>query len=124
MRFENSDKFDTAPAAALIARHRSRSFPHYVQFGGLDLQIDADVFSPELTKTSRLTLHCLEQIQMDGDWTVLDVFTGSGVFAILSAVRGCRSVAIDISPAAVACARRNAERNGVSSLVDVRQGDG
>ena len=43
----------------------------------------------------------------------LDVGTGSGVFAVWAARRGCRVVAIDINPRAIQFAKRNASRNGV-----------
>ena len=52
---------------------------------------------------------------------VLDICTGSGILAIEAARRGAREVlALDISPAAVACAARNARLAGVD--VDVRRG--
>lgn len=53
---------------------------------------------------------------------VLDLCTGSGVIAIGAAKAGARTVvAVDANPAAVACARANAQANSVA--VDVRQGD-
>lgn len=46
--------------------------------------------------------------------SVLDLGCGSGLFAIAAAKLGAREVwATDISPAAVECTRRNAERNQV-----------
>ncbi len=54
---------------------------------------------------------------------VLDIGTGSGVNAILAA-RSARSVvAVDLNPLAVSAARLNAERNGVSDRVEVRESD-
>ncbi|MDQ3504565.1 MAG: methyltransferase [Actinomycetota bacterium] len=53
----------------------------------------------------------------------LDMGTGSGVNAILAA-RSARSVvAVDLNPLAVSAARLNAERNGVSDRVEVRESD-
>jgi len=51
------------------------------------------------------------------------VGTGTGVLAFLAARRGARVVATDSEPRAVACARENAERLGLSALVDVREAD-
>lgn len=48
---------------------------------------------------------------------VLDVGTGSGVFAVYAAKKGCKVVAIDISPRALRVAHQNAEKNKVSSQV-------
>ena len=47
---------------------------------------------------------------------VLDVGTGSGVFAIYAAKHGCRVVAIDISPRALRFARHNAKNNGIHTV--------
>jgi release factor glutamine methyltransferase len=54
----------------------------------------------------------------------LEVGCGTGVTAVVAALRGCRSVtAVDISTAAVANARRNAERHGVANRVRVLRSD-
>ncbi|MDO8655499.1 MAG: methyltransferase [bacterium] len=87
------------------------------------LRIDAEVFCPELTHTSSLMLSCLKQVAIDPGSRVLDVFTGSGVFAVYLASRGCHVVAVDKSVAAVECASYNAAQNGVGHLVDLRLGD-
>ena len=54
---------------------------------------------------------------------VLDMGTGSGVNAILAARKGAQVLAVDINPQAVEAARANAERNGVSHIVEVRGSD-
>ena len=54
---------------------------------------------------------------------VLDMGTGSGVNAILAAVRGGQVLAVDVSPAALAAAQANATRNGVAEQVEVRASD-
>jgi release factor glutamine methyltransferase len=56
---------------------------------------------------------------------VLDLCTGSGAIAIALAkeLPAAAIVATDVSPQAVAIARRNAERNGFTSRVEVREGD-
>ena len=51
--------------------------------------------------------------------TVLDCFTHTGSFALNAALGGATHVtAVDVSEAAVEMARANAERNGVSGVVD------
>jgi release factor glutamine methyltransferase len=58
----------------------------------------------------------------EGD-RVLDMGTGSGVNGIVAASRSRDVLAVDVNPAAVACARDNAERNGVADRVEVRVSD-
>jgi release factor glutamine methyltransferase len=56
---------------------------------------------------------------------ILDLCTGSGVLAVSLAreLPDARVIATELSEAAAAVARRNAERNGVADRVDVRVGD-
>jgi ribosomal protein L11 methyltransferase len=55
----------------------------------------------------------------------LDIGTGTGILAIAAAkLLRCRVQASDIDPRAVAVARHNAKRNGVSRLVRVRTAPG
>ena len=51
--------------------------------------------------------------------TVLDCFTHTGSFALNAAKGGAKHVtAVDVSEFAVECARRNAERNGLSDVME------
>jgi methylase of polypeptide subunit release factors len=52
---------------------------------------------------------------------VFDVGTDTGVLAFLAARRGASVVATDVEPRAVACARENAERLGLTAAVEVRE---
>lgn len=56
---------------------------------------------------------------------ILDIGTGSGALAVVLAKNLPRTevVAVDISPAALAVAKGNAERNGVAVKIDFRQSD-
>jgi release factor glutamine methyltransferase len=54
---------------------------------------------------------------------VLDMGTGSGVNAVLAAMRGAEVVAADINADALAAATANAQRNGVADRIDVRRSD-
>jgi len=49
----------------------------------------------------------------------IDVGTGTGVLALLLARRGANTIATDIEPRAVDCARENASRLGLSRRVEV-----
>jgi len=54
---------------------------------------------------------------------VLDLGTGSGLFAVLAARRGHAVVATDIVSRCCDCARLNAVLNGVAERLEVRAGD-
>lgn len=115
--------FDPKPAGDLLARLQRRSHPYVVDFGGLRLRIDENVFCPLHTKTSRIMLECLERVDWPRESRALDVFTGSGVFALYCARRGCRALGIDVLPAAIRCAEHNAWANGLSDRASFMLGD-
>jgi release factor glutamine methyltransferase len=67
-------------------------------------------------------LFCRHLHFRDGE-DMLEIGAGTGLAAVLAARAGCRVVATDVVPEAVACARANAARNGVGDRVEVLQGD-
>lgn len=93
------------------------------EFFGLDFEVTSDVLIPrpetELLVETSLKLSA-------GNETapfICDVGTGSGciVIALLHELRkipGTRAVAIDVSPAAVAVAKRNAARHSLTERID------
>jgi release factor glutamine methyltransferase len=91
-----------------------------IEYLGLSLDVPAGVFAP--TPMSDLLGRAVLQSAAPGQ-RVLDMGTGSGVNAILAATQGAEVTAVDINPAAVVCARANAERNGVGAQVRVLEGD-
>jgi ribosomal protein L11 methyltransferase len=77
------------------------------------------------TGTHETTRMCLEGIE--AHWSggrLLDVGTGTGILAIAAALLapGSRIIAIDVDPKAVEVARENASINGVSSSIEVVEG--
>ena len=92
------------------------------EFWSLPFHVDASVLVPRPdTETLVETALALAP----GARTILDLCTGSGVIAVSLAhdLPAARVVATDVSPAAAAIARKNAERNGLAERVDVRVGD-
>lgn len=91
-----------------------------------DIVIEMDpgmAFGTGTHETSSLVLSLIERYQ-DNDDNVLDIGTGSGILAILSAKLGAKEVlGIDIDEMAVEVARENVERNGVGDAVSIRCGD-
>jgi release factor glutamine methyltransferase len=50
---------------------------------------------------------------------VLDMGTGCGILAVLAAEKARGVVALDISPKAAACAKSNAEANGMTAKIEI-----
>jgi ribosomal protein L11 methyltransferase len=96
------------------------------QAGPDDLVIELDpgmAFGTGLHQTTAMCLALLEDYVRPGA-TVLDQGTGSGILAIAAARLGARRViAVDCSEVAVAAARENVARNGLSSAIQVLHGD-
>jgi release factor glutamine methyltransferase len=97
------------------------TFLQSYEFDGqvLELELSKAVFQPTLT--SRALARSLPPVT---GATVLDLGCGTGVLAILAALRGAEQVdAVDVMPQACELARSNARRNGVADRVNVTSGD-
>jgi SAM-dependent methyltransferase len=87
--------------------------------GPLDLLVDPGVFVP--SSTSKVLAQAL---RLEPGAVVVDAGCGCGVLSLVAARLGAgRVVGTDCSVAAVECARRNAERLGLSDVVEFRAGD-
>lgn len=91
-----------------------------VEFYGLEFEVTPDVLIP---RPETETLVDLALVRQPG--TIVEVGTGSGCVAVSLAVHLARALicAIDVSPAALAVAQRNAERHGVSERVRLMVGN-
>lgn len=90
------------------------------EFFGLDFEVTSDVLIPR-PETELLVENALKLITAsDVAPFICDVGTGSGCIAItlLHELPEARAVAIDISPAAVSVAKRNAARHSVIERID------
>jgi release factor glutamine methyltransferase len=105
---------ESAYAAGKADGGATRNFTYL----GLTLVVPPSVMP--ITGVSQLLGEAVLAEVREGD-RVLDMGTGSGVNAILAASKGAEVVAVDINPEAVATARANAQRNGVT--VEVRESD-
>ena len=83
---------------------------------GLRLTGPAGVFHPGVFFSTPVFISFLQKIDFQGK-TVLDVGTGSGLLALFAARQGASVTALDINPAAVEAARRNARANGLAVKV-------
>ncbi len=93
------------------------------EFWSLELEVTLDTLIPR-PETELLVESALERLPKDRPVTVVDLGVGSGAVALALAVERppARIVATDCSLAALAVARRNAQRLGVSN-VEFRAGD-
>jgi release factor glutamine methyltransferase len=94
-----------APAQYLTGRQ---------EFFGLDFEVDENVLIPR-PETEILVEAAIEVLREKENSRFCDVGTGSGCIpvAILKNVETARAVALDISPKALAVARKNAERHNI-----------
>jgi release factor glutamine methyltransferase len=94
------------------------------EFWGLAIAVTPDVLIPR-PESEFLIEALLQRLPKHDKVRVLDLCTGSGCLAVAIAYerRDCSVVATDISPAALAVARRNAEDHGVGPRVETVQGD-
>lgn len=81
----------------------------------IDLETSWQVFSP-----SSRSLFLAEHIQINRGESIIDIGTGTGFFAIISARLGGKSTGTDIVKSAVELAKKNAQKNHVS--IDFHEG--
>lgn len=115
---------------ALVRRRANERVPVALltgrkEFWSLPLAVTPDVLVPR-PETETLVAAALERLpEAEGEYRILDVGTGSGAvaLALLCERPKARAVAGDVSPAACAVARANAERLGVADRMHVAPGD-
>lgn len=104
------------PVAYLVGEH---------EFWGMPLYVDENVLVPRPDTETVIEVVRTLRADRSAPCRVLDLCTGSGAIAIALAkeLPAARIVATDVSAAAVALAKKNAERNGFSDRIEVRHGD-
>jgi len=81
------------------------------------------VFAPVRGEYVELVAQAIARSGSLAGRTAFDVGTGTGVLALLLARAGARVVATDLEPRAVACARDQAARFGLSAAIEVVEAD-
>jgi release factor glutamine methyltransferase len=104
------------PLAYLVGEH---------EFWGMPLYVDAHVLVPRPDTETVIEVARGRRADRGAPCRVLDLCTGSGAIALALAreLPAARVVATEISAAAAALARRNAERNALADRIEVRVGD-
>lgn len=93
-------------------------YPKKAYFEDYVFNVDEHVY-----ETAEDTFLIAEKIYVTENDSVLDLGTGCGILAILSAKTAKHVVAIDINPYAIKCARENSKTYGVTGKIDFLQGD-
>lgn len=107
------------PVAYLVGRR---------EFYSLDFEVNSDVLIPR-PETELLVVALLDDVKKrpasEATIQIADIGTGSGILAVCAAkyVPNSHVTAIDISQAALAVARRNAERLGVADRITFVEGN-
>lgn len=108
---------ELAAFRAMVARRARREPLQHIlgtqEFCGLEFQVSPDVLIPRHDTETLVTEALARRPEAR---SVLDIGTGSGCIAVALAhsLPNAAVTAIDISPAALEMARRNAERNGAT----------
>ena len=94
------------------------------EFFSLTFEVDSSVLIPR-PDSEHVVLECLRLARGMTAPTLLDLGVGSGNLSVALAFhqKAAKVVAIDVSPTALAVARRNASRHVVDQRIDFREGD-
>ncbi len=122
---------DSAVFAGLLARLRAHEPLAYIighrEFFGLDFEVTpaALIPRPETETLVELAIAFARERFGEQPITIADIGTGSGIIAVslATALANAHVIATDVTPDALALARRNAVRHAVSDRIDFRQGD-
>jgi release factor glutamine methyltransferase len=126
-----ANELERATFRALVERAAQHEPVDYLvdksPFFSMTLHVNPDVLIPR-PSTESLIEHVIQHARHTPGFhspLIADVGTGSGAIAIALAkhVPHSRVIATDISEAALATARRNAEEQGVADRVEFRRGD-
>lgn len=119
---------DRAQYEAWIARRERHEPIQYIlgeqEFFGLVFRVTPDVLIPR-PETEHLVEALLQRLPSGEPVRIADIGTGSGAIAVALArhLPQAEIAALDISPAALAIARGNAERHGVAARIRWVQSD-
>src|SRR4029079_19098629 len=94
------------------------------EFYGLEFDVAPDVLIPR-PETEMVVEAAIDELAAVKNPRFCEVGVGSGCIAesILHNVIAARAIGLDVSPAAIAVARRNAEKLGVAGRIEFRQSD-
>ncbi|WP_017324672.1 23S rRNA (uracil(1939)-C(5))-methyltransferase RlmD [Synechococcus sp. PCC 7336] len=87
------------------------------QFAGLTLAIDStSFFQVYAEQAERLLTWIVEQLDLQGNETLVDAYCGIGTFTLPLAQRVKQAIGIEVAPTAVRLARTNAQLNAIANV--------
>lgn len=93
------------------------------RIGGLAFRVSANSFFQTNSRGAELLYATVSAFaDLQGNETVLDLYTGTGTIAMVLAGRAKRVIGVELAPSSVIDAMANAERNGVRNCIFL-QGD-
>lgn len=98
-----------AHQAQFLTELNAKKEPYIVNVQGVDITVHPGVFPP-VTDSHLLAAY----IKVRHGDRILDLTTGSGVFAVIAGLQGATGLAVDLNPAAVANANENLRHFGVA----------
>ncbi len=113
---------------SFVARRANREPFQYIagwqEFYGLEFEVTPDVLIPR-PETEILVEEAIKELRKLDSPTFCEIGVGSGCISVsvLHNVPNATAVATDISDKAIAVARRNAERHGVTDRLVLKHGD-
>jgi len=125
---ERESNGDAVLFESYIARRVTREPVCYIlgvrEFWSRDFEVSPAVLIPR-PESETLVEEALRTLKTAPPHRILDLGTGSGclIISLLTEWPDCRGVAVDISPDALAVARRNAQRHGVANRLSCIEGD-
>lgn len=128
-RFDEEPKEEVRAAFRELVKRRSEGSPvAYLvgrrEFYSLAFRVTSDVLIPR-PETEFLVVTLIDLAKTRGAATICDIGTGSGIIAVTAAkhLPQAKVTAVDISPAALAVARGNAELHGVAGRIEFVESD-
>jgi len=115
----------SAMAARRCAREPMAHILGVREFWSLDFEVSASVLTPRPDSETIIEAACEYISAPERQFRVLDLGTGSGclLLALLHEYPAASGLGVDISPAAIALAQRNAEKLGLGPRADFIVGD-
>jgi release factor glutamine methyltransferase len=131
-RFDEEPKEDVRADFRGLVKRRGEGEPvaylvGHREFYSLDFRVTSDVLIPR-PETEHVVVALLDLAKSkpkDTAWSIADVGTGSGILAVCAAknLPAAHVTALDISPAALAVAKVNAEKHGVTGRIEFLESD-
>lgn len=88
------------------------------EYKGYQIEITENVYFP-----SDDSYLLIDNLKVEPDCSVLEIGTGCGLIALIASKTAKRVLAIDVSPVAVQCARKNVKLNYQDDKIEIRQGN-